>query len=125
MAKTVITSASCTIKEVTKDVATRFVSENGGKVDFSQYTKYYGLFYSNVLVYVFFPCVEQNDRGGVTGYLWDGPPVHRNYTISDLGNAMSGRLYNYARSQNPFKIYSNSCTIKEDPSYSMIHHYTR
>jgi len=63
MAKTVITSASCTIKEVTKDVATRFVSENGGKVDFSQYTKYYGLFYSNVLVYVFFPCVEQNDRG--------------------------------------------------------------
>ena len=113
MAKTVITSASCTIKEVTKDVATRFVSENGGKVDFSQYTKYYGLFYSNVLVYVFFPCVEQNDRGGVTGYLWDGPPVHRNYTISDLGNAMSGRLYNYARSQNPFKIYSNSCTIKE------------
>ena len=112
MAKTVITSASCTIKEVTKDVATRFVAENGGNVDFSKYTKYYGLYYSNVLVYVFFPIVEQNDRGGVTGYRVDGPPVHRNYTISDWSNVM-GRLYNYARAQNPFKIYSNSCTVKE------------
>ena len=51
MAKTVITSASCTIKEVSKNDVTKFNTEHNISVNLSNYTKYYGLEYSGQFAY--------------------------------------------------------------------------
>ncbi|MCR5554921.1 MAG: DUF2589 domain-containing protein [Bacteroidales bacterium] len=112
MAKIIITSTNCTIREVSKDVATRFNTENAGAVNASQFNKYYGYYYGSILVYVLYANIGTN--GGLTSYAAFPPAViHKNYTISDWSSVGYSRIVNYAIEQNPIRVSSTNCTIKE------------